>query len=94
VATLETRSMADAVDLIELLTKAGVDAARRSLRVIPTDWRVEQIDERDWRLQFHLPKGCFATSLVRELARTDSSPEESGVNVETPGPTDNASSQE
>jgi tRNA pseudouridine13 synthase len=79
VRELESRCLADAADLIAMLEQADVDAARRSLRVIPTDWRCEQIDAQDWRLEFRLPKGCFATGLVRELARIGSLPRDSLV---------------
>lgn len=46
-----------------------VDAARRALRCMPAQLRGEAIADGAWRLAFELPKGCFATSLVRELAR-------------------------
>lgn len=74
VADLERQCLASEQVLIDALAKAGVDAARRSLRVIPGDWHHERIGERDWRLRFSLPKGCFATGLVRELARLDTMP--------------------
>jgi len=74
VGELESRCLADTTDLVAMLEQADVDAARRSLRVIPTDWRCEQIEAQDWRLEFRLPKGCFATGLVRELASIGSLP--------------------
>lgn len=73
VAELEQRCLSGHDELVQALTAAGVDAARRSLRLRPADWSWEQIGETDWRLRFALPSGCFATSLVRELARLDPS---------------------
>jgi len=77
VAALEQSCLAEFAPLIDALARAGVDAARRSLRLIPGDWQCEFIGAEDWRLRFTLPKGCFATVLVRELALLDTTPVES-----------------
>ncbi len=69
VQLLEARALALYADMVEGLSAAGVDAARRSLRIIPADWQWMRCGERDWQLQFSLAKGCFATSVVRELAQ-------------------------
>jgi len=69
VAALEADCLAISADLVAALTGAGVDAARRSLRLVPADWRVTRLNDADWQLHFSLPKGCFATSVVRELAQ-------------------------
>lgn len=74
VAELEAECLAGESALVEALARAGVDAARRSLRVIPADWHWQQTTEADWCLRFSLPRGCFATALVRELALLDPSP--------------------
>jgi tRNA pseudouridine13 synthase len=74
VAVLEQDCLAEHADLIEALQASGVDAARRSLRVAPLDWRCEQRAEDSWRLSFSLPKGCFATGVVRELVRLNPAP--------------------
>jgi tRNA pseudouridine13 synthase len=79
VAALEAAGLAPHAALAAALDSAGVEAARRSLRVLPTAWRCEPCGEADWRLEFRLPKGCFATSVVRELARTDRSPAGDGI---------------
>ena len=67
-AQLEAESLAPHADLTALLCDAGIESARRALRVIPTQWQHERIDQGIWRFGFELPKGCFATSVVRELA--------------------------
>jgi tRNA pseudouridine13 synthase len=74
VADLERDCLEEYADLIDALAASGVDAARRSLRVVPIDWHHEQRDEDTWRLSFSLPKGCFATGVVRELVRLTSAP--------------------
>lgn len=57
-------------ELVSGLEQAGVDAARRALRLPVTDlaWQFEGDDQL--RLSFSLPKGAFATSMLRELATT------------------------
>ena len=55
----------------------GLKNERRMLRLIPQDLSVETLDERTLKLSFGLPKGCFATALLRELVDyTDASPRE------------------
>lgn len=71
VAALERNCLAPHADLVDALTASGVDAARRSLRVIPSGWQCMQEGDDAWRLRFDLPKGCFATGVVRELALTE-----------------------
>ena len=57
-------------DLVAALQRANVDADRRSLRVLPTglEWR---IDGADLQLEFALPPGAYATSVLRELVLTE-----------------------
>ncbi len=61
--------------LAEGLVRFGVDASRRSLRFLPVDltWRWESSDANspDLLLDFELPKGAYATSLLRELCLTE-----------------------
>ena len=52
--------------LVEALAAAGVDAARRSLRLRPRGLECE-LDDDVLRLEFELPAGAYATSLLREL---------------------------
>lgn len=67
-AALETAVLSPHSVMITGLTNAGLNAERRPLRLHPTDWATEQVDTDVWRLHFTLPRGCFATSVVRELA--------------------------
>jgi tRNA pseudouridine13 synthase len=69
-AALEESVLEPYGDLVEALHRANVDADRRSLRVLPTglDWR---IDGADLQLEFALPPGAYATSLLRELVLTE-----------------------
>lgn len=55
--------------LVEALERAGLDAARRSLRLRAAglEWRFA--DDR-LELAFELPSGAYATSLLRELVST------------------------
>ena len=65
-AACEAESLAPFQGEIEALCKRGVDAARRPLRVIPKDL-MAQAASGGVCLSFSLPRGCFATAVVREL---------------------------
>ena len=54
----------------EALERAGLDNERRALRLRPEalTWELSGVL---LHLRFTLPRGCFATSVVRELARLD-----------------------
>lgn len=67
---LEQQSLAGQEALIALLSREKVDAARRAMLVVPRDLRWNWQDDRTLALEFWLPAGSFATSLVRELLRT------------------------
>jgi tRNA pseudouridine13 synthase len=69
VKAIEEGCLAPYVDWVDALIATGVDAMRRSLRIVPTDWQWTHLDNNVWQLRFSLPKGCFATGVVRELAR-------------------------
>ena len=61
----------------EGLGELGLKNERRMLRLIPQDLTIETLDETTLKLSFGLPKGCFATALLRELVDyTDASPNE------------------
>jgi tRNA pseudouridine13 synthase len=64
---VEQAALRDERDLIDGLIRAGVLAARRSLRLLPKDfkWHAE---DNDLVLEFELPSGAFATTVVAELA--------------------------
>ncbi len=71
-AALEADVLARFPQLLEGLESRNLQAERRSLRVIPTDLAVEWRDgagEPVVELRFTLPRGCFATAVVRELCR-------------------------
>jgi tRNA pseudouridine13 synthase len=66
---LEREALREQQGLVESLDKAGVTADRRSLRVLPAElrWR---LGEDGLTLDFSLPPGAYATSLLRELVMT------------------------
>lgn len=67
VAALEATVFAQEPALCDGLRRHGMKMERRSLRVIPGDLGWEWEDAQTLRLLFTLPRGCFATALVREL---------------------------
>lgn len=69
VAALEEAVAAEWDRLAAGLEQAGLEMARRSLRLVPRalTWGLE---EDDCRLTFSLPAGEYATTLVRELLAT------------------------
>jgi len=66
VAEMEKDATADYSDLCDGLISAKVDASSRPLRVRVQDLRWEFEDDALW-LEFLLPKGAFATTVLREL---------------------------
>jgi tRNA pseudouridine13 synthase len=52
----------------EGLDKAGMNAERRSLRLLLTELNWLWSEQNVLKLSFSLPSGCFATAVVRELA--------------------------
>ncbi len=63
----EQQQLAGAADLLGLLERERVDAARRAMLVVPKDLQWNWWDDVTLELQFWLPAGSFATSVVREL---------------------------
>ncbi|CAH9053235.1 tRNA pseudouridine synthase D [Pseudoalteromonas holothuriae] len=49
------------------LGELGLKVERRALRLVPKDLQVETIDSDTIKLSFSLPKGTFATAVLREL---------------------------
>lgn len=79
-AAFEAAALEPYGGLVEALVTAGVDAQRRALRVLPRDldWAWEG---NDLALSFVLPRGAFATSVLREVVSevaVDGDPEGSG----------------
>lgn len=68
---LEQQSLAATEELITLLERERVDAARRAMLVIPRDMRWNWLDEATLEMTFWLPAGSFATSVVRELLQQE-----------------------
>ena len=67
VASLE-QEMANTVhQLCDGLEHAGLKQERRITRLIPKDMVWHWLDADILELRFYLPKGCFATSVLREL---------------------------
>lgn len=65
---LEQQVLADWSDWQQGLEKAGLSQERRALRLYPTDFDWQFIDDTQLELSFFLPAGCYATVVMRELA--------------------------
>jgi tRNA pseudouridine13 synthase len=64
---LETLADASSLALREGLERAGLEQERRALRLRPTDLRWAWPEPGVLRLQFGLPPGCYATTVLAEL---------------------------
>jgi len=53
-------------EIIQTLNSLGLKQERRAIRIVPQDF-TWQLEENNLSMQFSLPAGCFATSIVREL---------------------------
>jgi tRNA pseudouridine13 synthase len=51
----------------EGLGKAGLKQERRSLRLVPENFRITPADDKCLVIEFTLPKGTYATSVLREM---------------------------
>lgn len=69
----EQRCLLDNAALIALMERERVDAARRAMLVIPRDLQWHWQDDATLEMNFWLPAGSFATSVVRELLQTQNS---------------------
>jgi len=67
VRSMEERVAQEHVVLADGLIQAGVDAARRSLRLPLRELAWEQPDAHTLILGFYLPAGAYATTVLREL---------------------------
>ncbi len=65
-ASLEQQVVLEQEAILNLMQKARMDSARRTLMMLPQDltW---QFEAQGLRLKFALPAGSYATALVREL---------------------------
>lgn len=68
---LEVAALANLGDLVTRLAGAGVEAARRPLR-LPVQGLQWQVEGDTLSLSFELGRGAFATAVVRELVAFDS----------------------
>jgi tRNA pseudouridine13 synthase len=69
VAAIENRIAAANADIAKGLADARMDQERRPLRLIPQDLAWRWLDDA-LELSFGLPSGAYATTVLRELART------------------------
>lgn len=69
-AEIESGVLGSHESLIHKMNRAGIKAARRSLRLLPggMEWK---FDENSLVLKFELQPGAYATSVLRELVSTD-----------------------
>lgn len=65
----ELSCIADQTELMSLLKRERVEPARRAMMLQPQHLDWSRLDEVTLKLQFWLPAGSFATSVVRELMR-------------------------
>ncbi|MFT5540903.1 MAG: tRNA pseudouridine13 synthase [Glaciecola sp.] len=63
---LELACVTQHSNIIETLNALGLRQERRAIRIVPNEF-TWQIEDNDLTMQFSLPAGCFATSIVREL---------------------------
>jgi tRNA pseudouridine13 synthase len=67
VALLEEKVYAEFADLCAGLINNNLTMERRAMRVVPKNLQWQQLGNEAVSLAFSLPRGCFATALVREL---------------------------
>lgn len=65
---IEDEALQDEVLFKNGLEKAGLEQERRALRLAVTDLRWQWLSDTSLRLQFVLPKGSYATAVLREIA--------------------------
>ncbi|ELY6202959.1 tRNA pseudouridine(13) synthase TruD [Cronobacter malonaticus] len=66
----EQTTLADETELLMLLTREKVEAARRAMLLFPRELRWQWQDDATLEVSFWLPAGSFATSVIRELFNT------------------------
>lgn len=69
-ADIENAVLAKYPDLLAGLVRRGISAARRPLRFRALNLDYEWLQPDQLRLRFMLPRGVYATSLLRELCST------------------------
>jgi tRNA pseudouridine13 synthase len=68
ITELEQQWLKPYTDWCEKLAELGLKSERRNMRLYPINFLVNDVDTDMIKLSFSLPKGCFATALLRELA--------------------------
>jgi tRNA pseudouridine13 synthase len=68
VRELELAVMAQSPELTAGLESAGLRQERRVMRLRPTNASLEVLSDGDLELSFDLPRGTYATAVLRELA--------------------------
>lgn len=66
----ETDLLSDYAELQAGLAKNGLKQARRPLLLVPEKFSATWLDETSVKVDFYLPSGCYATSVLRELINT------------------------
>lgn len=67
---LETSILSAYNDWCKGLERAGLEQDRRALRIAVPDLEIAWLDDTDVVVQFSLPSGCYATTVLRELIAT------------------------
>jgi tRNA pseudouridine13 synthase len=67
---LEQTCLADYAAWLQGLADLRLDADRRTLRLMPTDWQWQWLPGSVLELRFTLLRGAYATSVLRELVNT------------------------
>jgi tRNA pseudouridine13 synthase len=69
-AELENTLLEDFASWCQALENKGLKKERRALRVIAENLQYNWLEDDQLQLQFSLPKGCYATSVLREIVIT------------------------
>jgi tRNA pseudouridine13 synthase len=76
---IEERALQPCADLLPPLAAAGLRQERRALRVRAGHLNWTWLDAASLQLEFELPSGCYATSVVHELGPTRSADATNGT---------------
>ncbi|MRI34933.1 tRNA pseudouridine(13) synthase TruD [Endozoicomonas sp. OPT23] len=86
----ESAIAAEYPELCQGLEAEGLKQERKAVRLIPADFNSQWLDDSTLQLTFTLPKGCFATAVLRELMLCrEESRQEEGRQEESLDKTDN-----
>lgn len=72
--TFEQTVLTPWTSLCEGLESLGLNQERRAARVVLQNASLDKVSTSEWMLQFDLPAGAFATSVLRELCHVHTSP--------------------